>query len=138
MTKSQGQFVTVLVTNIFRQSGTVPAMVTRNRLSGGKKPVPRPLYLMAWRKRQKVRPAALAEALGIERQSYHRLEKKWWTLSAGEINTIATVMDIRPTQLWFPPPKLGQNVVSLDEMIGDLPDYKQEAAIAAVRGIAGR
>lgn len=113
-------------------------MVTRNRLSGGKKPTPPAFYLREWRKYVGTKPTVLAEALGIERQSYHRLEAKWWTLSLGEINTLATTMGVRPTQFWFPPPKAGQEVVSLDEAVESLPEPKREAARAAVMGIAGR
>lgn len=85
------------------------------------------------------KPIDLAVALDIERQSYHRLEKNWWTISAGEIDTIANVIGIKPSQLWFPPPKEGQQErVSLDDLIEDMPENLQVAAIAAVRGMAGK
>lgn len=80
----------------------------------------------------------LAVALDIERESYYRLERNWWTISAGEMNTIADAIGIKPSQLWFPPPTAGQEVVSLDDLIEDIPENLQQAAILAVRGIAGR
>lgn len=80
----------------------------------------------------------IAVALDIERESYYRLERDWWTINAGEMDIIAKVIGIKPSQLWFPPPAPGQEVVSLDEMLEDMPENMQQAAILAVRGIAGR
>jgi hypothetical protein len=81
----------------------------------------------------------LAIALDIERESYYRLERHWWTISTGEQDIIAKVIGIRPSQLWFPPPKDGQQErISLDELLEDMPENMQQAAILAVRGMAGR
>jgi hypothetical protein len=80
----------------------------------------------------------IAVALDIERESYYRLERDWWTINAGEMDVIAKTIGIKPNQLWFPPPAPGQEVVSLDEMLEDMPENMQQAAILAVRGIAGR
>ena len=84
------------------------------------------------------KPIELAGALKIDRQSYHRLEKNWWTISAGEMNTIADTIGIKPSQLWFPPPTPGQETISLDDLLEDMPENLQQAAILAVRGMAGR
>jgi hypothetical protein len=78
----------------------------------------------------------IAIALDIERESYYRLEREWWTINAGEMDTIADAIGIKPSQLWFPPPAPGQETVSLDELIGDMPENMQQAAILAVRGMA--
>lgn len=80
----------------------------------------------------------IAFALDIERESYYRLEKNWWTINAGEMDIIANTIGIKPNQLWFPPPSPGQEVISLDDMIEDMPEQLQQAAIMAVRGMAGR
>lgn len=80
----------------------------------------------------------IAFALDIERESYYRLEKNWWTINAGEMDIIANTIGIKPSQLWFPPPAPGQEVVSLDDLIEDMPEQLQKAAIMAVRGMAGR
>lgn len=80
----------------------------------------------------------LAFALDIERESYYRLEKNWWTINAGEMDIIAQTIGIKPSQLWFPPPAPGQEVVSLDDLIEEMPEQLQQAAIMAVRGMAGR
>lgn len=80
----------------------------------------------------------IAVALDIERESYYRLERDWWTINAGEMDIISKTIGIKPSQLWFPPPAPGQEVVSLDEMLEDMPENMQQAAILAVRGIAGR
>jgi hypothetical protein len=80
----------------------------------------------------------IAIALDIERESYYRLEKNWWTINAGEMDIIASTIGIKPNQLWFPPPAPGQEVVSLDDLIEEMPEQLQQAAIMAVRGMAGR
>lgn len=85
----------------------------------------------------------LAIALDIERQSYHRLEKNWWTISTGEIAIIATTMGIEPDQLWFPPPKTKKALheperESIDDLLEDVPDNIQAIAIRSVRGIIGK
>ena len=112
-------------------------MVTR-RPQKPTKPVRRPFFLREWRKFMGTKAIEIAVALDIERESYYRLERDWWTINAGEMDVIAKTIGIKPSQLWFPPPAPGQEVVSLDEMLEDMPENMQQAAILAVRGIAGR
>lgn len=102
------------------------------------KPARRSFYLREWRKFMGTKAIEIAIALDIERESYYRLEREWWTINAGEMDTISRTIGIKPSQLWFPPPAPGQEVVSLDEMLEDMPENMQQAAILAVRGIAGR
>lgn len=104
------------------------------------KPARRAFYLREWRKFMGTKPIDLAVALDIERQSYHRLEKNWWTISAGEMDIISKVIGIEPNQLWFPPPKSKDEPekISLDDLIEDIPESMQVAAVLAVRGIAGK
>jgi hypothetical protein len=79
----------------------------------------------------------LAIALDIERESYYRLERDWWTISAGEMDLIASTIGIKPNQLWFPPPAKGREVVSLDDLVESMTDeVRRDAAISAVKGIA--
>ncbi|MCK1322114.1 helix-turn-helix transcriptional regulator [Bradyrhizobium sp. 156] len=116
----------------------MPGMVTK-RNQGTIRPARRQFFLKAWRKFMGTRAVELAEALDIERESYYRLEKNWWTINAGEMDLIAKTIGIKPSQLWFPPPTPGREVVSLDDLIEEMDDpIKQQAAIMAVRGIAGR
>lgn len=96
----------------------------------------RAFYLKEWRKFMGTKPVDLAEALDIERQSYHRLEKHWWTISAGEMDVLCKVIGIEPSQLWFPPPTNGRERISLDELLEDMPETMQQAAILAIRGMA--
>lgn len=113
-------------------------MVTKRRKQTVKA-VRRAFYLKEWRKFMGTGPSELADALEIERQSYHRLEKNWWTISAGEMDTLAKVIGVKPEQFWFPPPAPGQpRRVSLDEMLEDMPENMQQAAILAIRGMAGK
>lgn len=85
------------------------------------------------------KPIDLAEALDIERQSYHRLETNWWTINAGEMDIIAGVIGIKPSQLWFPPPEKGQQErLTLDDLLEDIPEDMRPAAFMALRGMAGK
>jgi hypothetical protein len=133
--------VTAADTHSFRQCGIVPGMVTSKRRSPPTK-VParrRPFFLRDWRKFMGTKAVELAIALDVERESYYRLEREWWTINAGEMEIIADTIGIKPSQLWFPPPVPGSEVVSLDDLIEEMDDpVKQQAAISAVRGIAGR
>jgi hypothetical protein len=133
--------VTVPDTFVFWRCGNVPGMVTQRRRPPPPK-VPtrrRPFYLRDWRKFMGTKAVELAIALDIERESYYRLERDWWTISAGEMDIIASTIGIKPNQLWFPPPAKGREVVSLDDLIESIPDEtRREAAISAVKGIAGR
>jgi hypothetical protein len=115
-------------------------MVTSKRKQPNRlvKPARRAFYLKEWRKFMGTKAIDLAIALDIERESYYRLERDWWTISTGEQNIIADTIGIKPSQLWFPPPKAGQERVSLDDLIEDMPENMQRAAILAVRGIAGK
>jgi DNA-binding XRE family transcriptional regulator/DNA-binding transcriptional regulator YiaG len=69
-----------------------------------KRPMSRPFHLVEWRKFMEMKAIELAEALDIERESYHRLERNWWTISVGEIDILASALAIRPEQLWTAPP----------------------------------
>lgn len=119
----------------------MPGMVTHRR----KPPQPkvptrrRPFYLREWRKFMGTKAVDLAIALDIERESYYRLERDWWTISVGAMSIIADTIGIKPNQLWFPPPSPGREAISLDDMVEEIDDpVRQQAAISAVRGIAGR
>jgi len=85
------------------------------------------------------RPIELAVALGIERQSYHRLEKNWETISTAEFRTIAKTIGVEVSQLWFPPPKTKtEEAESVDDMLDDLPEEVQKMAINAIKGMLGK
>ena len=85
------------------------------------------------------KPIDLAVALDIERQSLYRLVKNWWTISLGELEIIADTIGVTTSQLRFPPPTKDHPArVSLDELIEDIPEEMQQAAVLAVRGIAGK
>jgi DNA-binding XRE family transcriptional regulator len=127
--------ITGAVTMTFEGDGSVTPMVTSKKI----RPQRRPFYLREWRKFMGAKPNEIAEALGIERQSYYRLEVNWWTISTGEQDIICRVIGIKPSQLWFPPPKEGQQErVSLDELLEDMPENVQIAAIAAIKAMAGK
>lgn len=115
-------------------------MVTQPR-----KPIPRPsaskarrVYVREWRRHKKVKAVDCAIALDIERESYLRLERTPHKFNNGEMAILADLIGIKPSQFWFPPPAPGQERVSLDDMIEDIPEPMQQAAILAVRGMAGK
>lgn len=115
-------------------------MVTRKKRPPPPKiPVKRrPFYLREWRKFMGTKAVDLAEAIDVERESYYRLEKNWWTINAGELDIIAETIGVKPSQFWFPPPSNGQERVSLDDLLEDAPEDIQRMAIAAVRGMVGK
>lgn len=81
----------------------------------------------------------IAVALDIERESYYRLERNWWTISTGQQDIIAKAIGIKPSQLWFPPPEKGQQErMSLDDLLEDIPEDMRPAAFLALRGMAGK
>ena len=122
------------VTRFIRRQDIVTVMATR------KKPrVRRPFYLREWREFMGTKAIDLAVALDIERESYYRLERNWWTISTGQQDIIAATIGIKPSQLWFPPPKNGQQErLSLDELLQDIPENMRPAAYMALRGMAGK
>jgi len=114
-------------------------MVTQRRIVKRTPQTRRAFYLREWRKYMGTKPSDLAEALDIERQSYHRLEKNWWTINLGEMDIICRIIGVNQSQLWFPPPKNGQQErVSLDELMEDIPENMRPAAFMALRGMAGK
>lgn len=103
------------------------------------KPTRRPFYLRQWREFMGTKAIDLAVALDIERESYYRLERNWWTISTGQQDIIAKTIGIKPSQLWFPPPEKGQQErMSLDDLLEDIPENMRPAAFLALRGMAGK
>ncbi len=84
-----------------------PALRPVHKYDGSMAPNANPrrlLYLVEWRKYLKVRPAAIAEAFDIERESVHRMEREQNRMDAEKIAKYADVLGILPEQLWRPPP----------------------------------
>lgn len=80
-----------------------------------------------------------ALALDIERESYYRLEREWWTVSTGEQDILAKVIGVKPSQFWFPPPEKGQQErLTVEELLEDIPENMRPAAFLALRGMAGK
>lgn len=101
---------------------------------------PRPIFIREWRKHTKTKAVDLALALGIERESYYRLERTPYKFNNEEMDLLAYEMGIKPSQFWFPPPPLGdaQERISWDEAIQDIPENMHQAAFLALRGMAGK
>jgi hypothetical protein len=116
----------------------VPGMVTKKRLPHKPiRPARRPFYLKEWRLFMGTKAIDLAIALDIERESYYRLERNWWTINVGEMAIIADTIGVKPTQLWFPPPEKGAAApVTADALMEDIPENMRPAAFMALRGMA--
>jgi transcriptional regulator with XRE-family HTH domain len=81
-------------------------MVTRIRK--GTKPR---VFLREWRKRKELRATAMAERLGIERESYYRLERETDRLNNAEMRELAEAIGIEPDQLWHHPDQPSVNAL---------------------------
>ena len=132
--------VTKAVTRPFRQCDTVPGMATKKRLPLKQlRPTRRSFYLKEWRLFMGTKAVDLAIALDIERESYYRLERNWWTINVGEMALIAETIGVKPEQLWFPPPEKGADApVTADDLMEDIPENMRPAAFMALRGMAGK
>jgi len=130
--------VTTADTRLIRQCSIVPVMVTQ-KPKGKAAPIKRrSFYLREWRKYMGTKATECAEALDIERESYYRLEREWWTINAGE-QDMAKAIGVKPSQFWFPPPKEGQQErISVEELLDDIPENMRPAALLALRGMAGK
>lgn len=116
-------------------------MVTKRRVPISRPPARRTrnIYLREWRKFMGTGILDLAEALDIERESYYRLERETYRISLGEIDILAGVLGVRPSQLWFMPPAPGATKkISLDDLLEDMPENVQQMAVNAVRGMIGK
>jgi hypothetical protein len=113
-----------------------------DRIRKGAKPH---VYLRPWRHyiQKTVNPTlnapAMADRLGIERESYLRLERQPHTLSVAELVQIAEAFGIDHWRLWQPPPEIGQKPrVSLDAVVADEPDAQVEGFADMLRRAVGK
>jgi hypothetical protein len=97
------------------------------------------LYVREWRKFMGVAAPVVAQALDIERESYLKMERETWRISAGEAFVIAKEIGVSVTQLRFPPPPAGaERPLSLDELVEDQSEDFKRLAAAAIRGMASQ
>ncbi len=97
------------------------------------------VYLREWRNFKNVRAVDMAERLGIERESYYRLERKPFTLNVRELIELSDALGIDHRRLFSPPPPPGlQPRVSLDEIVKDQPDSQVEGLADMLRRAVGR
>lgn len=81
----------------------------------------------------------VADAIGVERESYYRLERETFRLSLTQIESAATFIGVRPDQFWFHPPTPGATAgVDLNGLIADQTPETQAMIIKAVRGMVGK
>lgn len=113
-----------------------------DRIRKGAKPH---VYLREWREyiQKAVNPtlkaAAMADRLGIERESYYRLERNSHTLSVAELIEIAEAFGIDHWRLWEPPPQVGSKPrPSLDAIVAGQPDAQVEGLADMLRRAVGQ
>jgi transcriptional regulator with XRE-family HTH domain len=95
--------------------------------------------LREWRKYKNIRAPDMAERLGIERESYYRLERNPGTLSIAELSELADALGVDPRRLWtLPPPPGLRPRVSLDEIVSDTPDSQVEGLADMLRRAVGK
>lgn len=109
-------------------TGYATGMVTRIR-----KGTPRRVFLREWRKHKGLDAVALAGRLGIERESYYRLEREPHRLNLGELAELAEALGIEPESLW----RLPTNP-SLDAEVAGASQEDRERAIGMIRLLMGR
>lgn len=106
------------------------------RIRRGAKPH---VYLREWRKARNVRAPDMAERLGIERESYYRLERQPYTLSVAELLELAEALGIDHQQFWRPPPAPGVAPrPSLDAIVQETPDTQVEGLADMLRRAVGK
>jgi transcriptional regulator with XRE-family HTH domain len=94
-------------------------MVTRGK--------PQHFFLREWRQFMGTKAIEIADALGIERESYYRLERETWRINVDQVPVIAKTLGIRPDQLWFHPPTPdAKQAVSLDDLPGVAADFTSD------------
>lgn len=107
-----------------------------DRIRKGSKPH---VYLREWRKAKALKAVDMAERLGIERESYYRLERKPFTLSVAELLELADALGIQHHHLWEPPPEPGLTPrVSLDAIVEGQPDAQVEGLADMLRRAVGK
>lgn len=104
-----------------------------------KRTVSRPFHLKAWRKSKMISPSDLADALNIKRESYHRLETNWPSISVSDIDVLADKVGIEPGQFWMSPDDIHR--VNADALLRDQPQEIIDLAlrlIAAITAVPSR
>lgn len=97
------------------------------------------VYLREWRKAKDIKAPVMADRLGIERESYYRLERNPHTLSVAELIEIAEAFGIDHRRLWEPPPEPGLRPrVSLDDIVAGQPDAQVEGLADMLRRAVGK
>lgn len=97
-------------------------MVTRIR--GRRQALQQPhLYIAEWMAYRGLTDERLAGRLGVARETVTRYRNQQHRLNPAKIAAIAAALDIKPAQLWEPPPPEGRVPrPSLDAMFEGAPD----------------
>lgn len=91
------------------------------------------VFLREWRKHKGLDAVKLAGRLGIERESYYRLEREPQRINLGELEALADALGIEPASLWHPPTS-----PSLDAEVAGAPQEVRDTAFDIVRRLVGK
>lgn len=104
-------------------------MVTRIRK--GAKPH---IYLREWRKAKNLRAIDMAERLGIERESYYRIERTPERINLEEMVELADRLGIEPEQLFGPP----EAAESVDAVLRRGTPEQRDIVLGLAKRLVGR
>lgn len=118
-------------------------MVTRKPSSGvpqiGNRSARR-VYLREHREAKGYTPIQMAGQVGIERESYYRLERETWRVKGARQTQLEDILELEPGGLWRPPLPKEANPPkrSLDELAKDATPEQRDLLFDVARRILGK
>lgn len=91
------------------------------------------LFLKEHRKAKGISPERMAELLGIDRVSVHRLERELQRMDPAKQKAYADAIGVRPEDLWRPP-----DTPSLDSLVAGQPRDVQQMALDIISRLVKR
>ena len=94
------------------------------------------LYITEWMEVRDLTDEAIANQLGLSRETIWKWRNQQHRLTPQKILDLAGVLNVRPEQLWYPPSHA--NVPSLDELIIGASDELRRTATDIVKRLVER
>lgn len=100
---------------------------------------PRRIFLREHREAKGYSPIQMAGRIGIERESYYRLEREPWRVKGARQAQLEDILDLPVGGLWTPPRPPGAPVKpSLDELAEDATPEQRAMLFDIARRILGK
>lgn len=136
------RFVTASVHDDYPLPAYSTGMVTRKRSPAiptiGNKSARR-VYLREHREAKGYTPVQMAGRVGIERESYYRLERETWRVKGGRQSQLEDILELEPGGLWKPPLKEPEpQKQSLDDLVKDATPEQRDMLFDVARRILGK